>query len=73
MSLSDLANIATLLSSIAVLGSLVFLGQQVRQAARNQRAIMDRGRSVQVSDWLQFIASPDIAPLVCAAMRWTRR
>ena len=28
------------------------------------RSIMDRGRSLQVSEWLQFIASPDIAPLV---------
>lgn len=64
MSFSELANIANLISSVAVLGSLVFLGWQVRQSARNQRSIMDRGRSQQVSDWLQFIALPEIAPLV---------
>ncbi len=64
MSLSELANIANLISSVAVLGSLIFLGQQIRQSTRNQRSIMDRGRSLQVSEWLQFIASPDIAPLV---------
>lgn len=64
MSLSDVANFATLVSSLSVLASLIFLARQVSQAARNQRSLMDRGRSVQVSDWLQFIASPDIAPLV---------
>ncbi len=64
MSLSELANIANLISSVAVLGSLIFLAWQIRQSARNQRSMMDRGRSQQVSDWLQFIASPDIAPLV---------
>jgi hypothetical protein len=64
MSLSDLANVATLISSIAVLISLIYLGLQIRQSARNQRSIMDRGRSQQVSEWLQFIASPEIAPLV---------
>ena len=64
MSLSDLASIANLISSVAVLGSLIFLGWQIRQSARNQRSLMDRGRSQQVSDWLQFIASPDMAPLV---------
>lgn len=47
-----------------MLGSLIFLAGQLRQTQRNQRAIMDRGRSVQVSEWLQFIASPDIAPLI---------
>lgn len=64
MTLSELANIANLISSVAVLGSLIFLGRQIRQSARNQRSLMDRGRSQQVSEWLQFIASPDIAPLV---------
>ncbi|MGQ0741891.1 MAG: hypothetical protein ACT4OG_06300 [Alphaproteobacteria bacterium] len=64
MALSELASIANLITSVAVLGSLIFLGQQIRQSARNQRSIMDRGRSQQVSDWLQFIASPDIAPLI---------
>jgi hypothetical protein len=64
MTLSDLANIANLISSAAVLVSLVYLALQIRQSARNQRAVMDRGRSQQVSDWLQFIAAPEIAPLV---------
>ncbi len=64
MTLSDLATIASLVSSLAVLASLLFLAQQIRQAERNQRSIMDRGRSQQVSEWLRFIAGPEIAPLV---------
>lgn len=64
MSLSALTNIASLISSVAVLLSLVYLALQVRQTERNQRAMMDRGRSQQVSQWLQFIAQPEISPLV---------
>jgi len=64
MSLADLASIASLVSSVAVLISLVYLALQIRQTARNQRSIMDRGRSQQVGEWLQFIASSDIAPLI---------
>ena len=64
MTLSDLANIGNLVSSVAVLLSVIYLALQVRQGARNQRSLMDRGRSEVVNDWLQFIASPEIAPLV---------
>lgn len=64
MTLSDLANLGTFVSSVAVLASVVYLALQIRQSARNQRAVMDRGRSEQIGDWLQFIAGPDIAPLV---------
>ena len=64
MLLATLVNIASLASSIAVLVSVVYLAIQIRQTARNQRAVMDRGRSQQVGDWLQFIAGPDIAPLM---------
>ena len=64
MTLGDFANVANLVSSAAVLVSVVYLALQIRQSARNQRSLMDRGRSEQVSGWLQFIASPEIAPLV---------
>ncbi len=64
MTLDKLVSFASLVSSVAVLVSLVYLALQIRQSARNQRAIMDRGRSEQVGQWLQFIAGPDIAPLM---------
>jgi hypothetical protein len=64
MMLNTLVNVASLLSSVAVLVSVVYLGLQIRQSARNQRSLMERGRSEQVGNWLQFIAGPDIAPLM---------
>jgi hypothetical protein len=61
---TSVAPIAGLASSVATVATLVYLSQQNRQSARNQRAVMDRGRSQAVADWLQFIAGADIAPLV---------
>jgi hypothetical protein len=64
MSLATLTGIASLVSSVAVLVSVVYLALQIRQSARNQRSLIDRGRSEQVGAWLQFIASAEMAPLV---------
>ncbi|HWU78250.1 MAG TPA: hypothetical protein VN043_17275 [Rhodanobacter sp.] len=64
MDLATLVNIASIISSVAVLISLIYLALQIRQGALNQRAQMDRGRSQQVGEWLQFIAGPDMAPLI---------
>ena len=47
MSLSDLASIGSFVSGIAVLISLIYLAQQVRQAERNQRALINQGRSAR--------------------------
>ncbi|GAA0714453.1 hypothetical protein [Dokdonella soli] len=64
MTLATLVNIGSLISSVAVLVSLVYLNRQIRQGALNQRSKMDRGRSQQVGDWLQYIAQPDTAALI---------
>lgn len=45
MSLSGLASIGSLISGVAVLISLIYLALQVRQAERNQRALMQQGRA----------------------------
>jgi flagellar biosynthesis/type III secretory pathway M-ring protein FliF/YscJ len=54
MSLSDLAALGSFISGVAVLASLVFLffqmrqmTEQVRQSERNQRALMQQGRSMR--------------------------
>ena len=52
MTLSDLASIGSLVSAAAVLVSLIYLGLQVNQAARNQRAAMVNGISARTSDQL---------------------
>lgn len=64
MTLATLVNIGSLISSVAVLISLVYLNRQIRQGALNQRSKMDRGRSQQVGEWLQYIAQPEVAALV---------
>ena len=57
MSLSDLAALGSFISGFAVLVSLVFLyfqlrqiGAQVRQAERNQRAIIQQARATRSAD-----------------------
>ena len=45
MSLSDLANISNLVSDLAVLVFLIYLAQQIRQAAQNQRAAIHNDRT----------------------------
>jgi hypothetical protein len=48
MTLTDLASIATVISSLAVLGSLIYLAQQTRQNTRHTRALIQQGRNQQI-------------------------
>lgn len=50
MSLSELASLGSFVSGIAVLFSFVFLALQMRQSARNQRAIIHNERARLVQD-----------------------
>jgi hypothetical protein len=50
MSLSDLASLGSFFSGIAVLFSFIFLALQIRQSARNQRAIIHNERTRLVQD-----------------------
>jgi len=60
MSLSDLASIGSLVSGVAVLVSLVYLSLQVRQAEKNQRALMNQGAITRVTDILVGMTQPAI-------------
>jgi hypothetical protein len=60
MSLADLASLA---SSIAVLVSLLFLALQVRQSNRNQRSLMQQGRTSRNVDLLFRLADPKVSDL----------
>jgi hypothetical protein len=67
MSLSDLASIATVVSSIAVLASLIYLALQMRQTERNQRALIQQGRAARTANSLLQMAQSEIAgPLLKA-------
>jgi hypothetical protein len=60
MSLSDLASIGTLVSGLAVLISLVYLSLQIRQTAKDQRALMDQETVTRNIGILMFLSQPHI-------------
>jgi hypothetical protein len=60
MSLSDLASLGSFVSGIAVLVSLIYLAIQVRQAEKNQRAIIHQGRAEQSTDRLLRFMEPEL-------------
>jgi hypothetical protein len=61
VTLSDLASIGSLVSGVAVLISLIYLAQQIRQSASNQRAAVHQGRSATIGDLLIRLAEPSLA------------
>ena len=65
MTLTDLASIGTLVSSVAVLVSVIYLAQQTRQNTRHTRALIHQGRVTQASDYLaRFAADPALLEAV---------
>ena len=68
MTLSDLASLGSFASGIAVLASLIFLyfqmrqmTEQVRQAEKNQRAVIQQARTTRNADFnITIAASPEL-------------
>jgi hypothetical protein len=60
MRLSDLASIGSLISSAAVVISLVYLALQIRQTERNQRALIHQGRASRMIALTTQIANPGV-------------
>jgi hypothetical protein len=56
MPLADIASIGSLVSGVAILVSLVYLAIQVRQAEKNQRAVLNQGYITRVADYLRWYA-----------------
>ena len=73
MALSDLASIGNFVSGLAVLVSLVFLNLQIRQANKNQRAIIQQGRATRIADFLLHVAEPSLLPAWSAGLRGDRQ
>jgi len=61
MSLSDVASIGSIVSSVAVVVSLAYLGFQIRQNTLHQRASMQQGRAARVVELISRTAETDIA------------
>jgi hypothetical protein len=64
MSLADLASLA---SSVAVVLSLLFLGLQIRQSNRNQRSLMQQGRSARNVELLSRLSDPRVSDVISRA------
>jgi hypothetical protein len=69
MSLADLALIASLLSSVAVLVSLLFVAFQIRQSNRNQKSLMQQGRSARNVDLLSRLTDPKFSEVLLRVFR----
>jgi hypothetical protein len=64
MTLSDLASIGSLISSVAVLVSLVYLSLQIRQAERLQQASIRQNRTTRIVDISYSLIDPSAAEAV---------
>jgi hypothetical protein len=69
LSLSDLASLGSFVSGVAVLISLIYLALQVRQAERNQRAIVQQARISRSSDQLLRLADPALSRAWLGALK----
>src|SRR5690348_11172706 len=59
MTLTDLASLGSFVSGVAVLISLIYLALELRHAERNQRALVQQGRSARLVDMFMHFAEPD--------------
>jgi len=64
MDLSELAALGSFVSGVAVVISLAFVGLQMRQANRNQRSLMQQGRSTRHVDLLLRLGDPLISDVM---------
>ena len=69
MTLSDLASIGAFVSGIAVVFSFLFLALQLRQANRNQKSLMQQGRSQRTVDLLMRMTDPKLNDVMLRAFR----
>lgn len=61
MSLEQIFYLSQSVASVAVIGTLIYLGLQVRAAERSQRAIMQQGRADRASHGALTLADPGLA------------
>jgi hypothetical protein len=63
MTLPDIATVASIVSSVALTISLVYVALQVRQAEQNQRGLMQQGRANRLTTDLMQLAEPQLASI----------
>ena len=67
MSLSDLASIGSFVSGVAVVITLALLLIQTQQSSRNQRALMQQGRSARNVELLMRLSEPRQSDIIVRA------
>ncbi len=66
MTLEELYYISQIVAAIAIFCSLIFVGLQMRQNARNQRAVMHANRNQSITANLRMMADPALARVLQA-------
>jgi hypothetical protein len=69
LTLSDVASLAGIVSSAAVALSLVYVAIQVRQAEKNQRALMQQGRADRAWEGAFRVADPALSVVFYKGLR----
>lgn len=69
MNLSEVSTLASIVSSAAVALSLVYVALQVRQAEKNQRALMQQGRAGRAWEGALRVADPALSVVFNKGMR----
>ena len=69
MTLSDVATLASIVSSAAVALSLFYVALQVRQAEKNQRALMQQGRADRAWEGAFRVADPALSAVFYKGLR----
>lgn len=64
MTLDELQFAGNAVSTVAILISLVYLALQIRQAEKNQRALIQQGRATRISAAAQALANPATAEAI---------
>ena len=61
MTLEEVFDVSQIIASAAVVGSLIYLGLQVRYAERSQRGLMQQARADRTSTGSLTVAGPELA------------
>jgi len=69
LTLSDVATLASVVSSAAVALSLFYVALQVRQAEKNQRALMQQGRADRAWEGAFRVADPALSAVFYKGLR----
>ena len=67
VTLSTLASIASVLSSVAICASLIYLAVQVQQSDRNQRTLLQQATSARTMETIWKFGEPHNTEIVARA------